>query len=246
MDKKHNREYVKIPKSSILPDSSNKKRTLDDKFWINLIHIHLLTFYKNHDEEELKKLIIEEDKKSRSDIEDLIKDYMMEWFKTNNKRMFRQGIIVNTEPKVKYEQKGFYDLKFEHSDWVNSKTSSLNYYVLECKNLENSASLVAKYVFYKRTPKENDGGVYRYFNGKYAQSQNFGGMIGFVLKGDIQKIKTKICKKLETEFDTSPNGDLIKINHSSIESNDFTFDSIHSRKDGNFTIHHLLFDFNIE
>ena len=69
-------------------------------------------------------------------------------------------------------------------------------------------------------------------------------MIGFVLKGDVQNIKTKIYKKLETKFDVSPDGDLIKIIENSIETNDFTFDSIHTRFDRAFTIYHLLFDFN--
>ena len=71
------REYIRLPKSSALPDSSIQKRKLNDCFWVNLIHLHLLKFYKEYDIEELKKLIAKEKKKTtRKHIEDVVKDYI--------------------------------------------------------------------------------------------------------------------------------------------------------------------------
>ena len=88
-----------------------------------------------------------------------------------------------------------------------------------------------------------DGGVLRYFNGKYAQSLSFGGMIGFVLSGKNATIKNNIFTKLNEKFNISPEGDLISITDNSIDGNNFTFNSKHKRLQQEFTIHHLLFDF---
>jgi hypothetical protein len=239
------REYICLPKSSVLPDSSFQKRKLDNFFWVNLVHFHLLKFYKEYEIDDLKKLIeIEKKKISRKHIEDVIKDYIYSWFEKSNKRIFREGIIINLEPKVKYDQVGFYDIKFQHSDWVDSKNESFKYYSVECKNLTLDATKnhIAEYVFVNH---KKDGGVYRYFNGKYAQNQNFGGMLGFILDGEVNTIKEKIIEKLKSPFDITPQGDLIDngIILNSIEGNDFTFNSTHKRNDENFTLHHFLFDF---
>lgn len=97
----------------------------------------------------------------------------------------------------------------------------------------------------KNADNENifDGGVLRYFNGKYAQNLAFGGMIGFIIDGNSNDIKTAILQKLSDKFLISPEGDLISTKDNSIEDNTFTFDSLHSRLSSEFTIHHLLFDF---
>ena len=68
-------------------------------------------------------------------------------------------------------------------------------------------------------------------------------MIGFVLDGDSNNIKAEILQKLNEKFKISPEGNLISTKDNSIEENPFTFDSLHSRQNKEFTIHHLLFDF---
>ena len=50
---------------------------------------------------------------------------------------------------------------------------------------------------------------------------------------------------MKTPFDISPEGDLKQIKDRAIEKNKFTFNSIHSRFNKDFTIHHLLFDLQI-
>lgn len=64
----------------------------------------------------------------------------------------------------------------------------MNYYVLECKNLSTRQNLINEYIY---VDTKDDGGIYRYFNGKYAQEQSFGGMIGFILRGEVKAIKWK-------------------------------------------------------
>ena len=110
-------------------------------------------------------------------------------------------------------------------------------------------NLLNKYIFFKHKKDEQgnyiyDGGVYRYFNGKYAQNIDFGGMIGFVLGGDILDLKNKLYERLKNKFDITPEGDLIQITDNSIEGNNFTFNSTHKRFGKEFLIHHLLFDFS--
>ncbi|MEL1242792.1 hypothetical protein AAEO56_00850 [Flavobacterium sp. DGU11] len=235
------REYIRLPKTTIMPDSSRKKRTLNDDFWINLIHYHLLKFYREFNITELNDLIeTEKVKPGRKHIEDLIKDYMKTWFENYDRRIFFEGIVVNLEPKVKYNQPGFYDIKFEHSDWINNDTLKLKYYSVECKNLNSYNPCINEYVF---NASKKDGGVYRHFNGKYCQENNYGGMLGFVLAGDINKIKDALILKLKQPFDNSPEGDLIDdgIILDSIEGNNFTFNSKHRRLKDFFTLHHFLF-----
>ncbi|PZO22184.1 MAG: hypothetical protein DCE86_18395 [Flavobacteriaceae bacterium] len=235
------REYIRLPKTTIMPDSSRKKRTLNDDFWINLIHYHLLKFYKEFNIAELCDLIeVEKKKPGKKYIEDLIKNYIKTWFETCDKRIFMEGIVINLEPKVKYDHPGFYDIKFEHSDWVNLRTQKRQYYSIECKNLNSSNPCIDEYVF---NSSKRDGGVYRYFNGKYSQENNYGGMLGFVLEGEIAKIKEALISKMKIPFDNSPEGDLLEdgILLNSIESNEFTFNSKHKRRTEYFTLHHFLF-----
>lgn len=132
---------------------------------------------------------------------------------------------------------GFYDITIAHSFW--------NYeFHFECKNLDETSGLINKYVYYDRGRGKFDGGVYRYFNGKYSQKENFGGMLGYILKGKTSAIKAKICKKLEEKYTITPEGDLHRIIDSSIEKNNFTFESLHNRNSQEFSIHHLLFVLN--
>lgn len=83
-----------------------------------------------------------------------------------------------------------------------------------------------------------------YLIDKYAVKQDFGGMIGFLLKGDIEEIKEKIKKALEELKDKIGFGNLEDFKDKSIEENTFTFESIHIRKNGEqITLHHIIFDF---
>lgn len=228
------REYIKIKKRPPLPNSTVHQRALNDDIWKDLVFYHLLTFYKGYDKLELKNKITEEQAKEHPRTERIIAKFVRK--KLNNTREFSLCFKAFGEPTNDEDVEGSYDIVIDNTYWKNK-------FYFECKNLDNTQDLINKYIFYKMTPTKNDGGVYRYFNGKYAQNQNFGGMIGFVLEGETKSIKNKIIEKLNTKFDTSPNGDLKQIIDNSIEGNTFTFNSIHYRANTDFILHHLLFNF---
>jgi hypothetical protein len=238
------RDYIRINKPSPLPDYASHLKELSDDNWQSLIFYHLLSFYKNHNRDELKNIIAKEQLKTYSRTEREIAKFIRKYLRNNREFSFACGLIVNGEITNDEDIEGNYDITISHSYWQND-------FYFECKNLDlklpnSGQSLVNKYVFYKYTKKQttiSDGGVYRYFNGKYAQNQNFGGMIGFVVDGDIKTIKNKIFEKIKIKFDISPEGDLKEIIDNSIEQNEFTFNSIHTRFNKEFILHHLLFDF---
>jgi hypothetical protein len=229
-----NRLYVKVPKTISLPDSSTKKRKINNVVWKNNIFSHLLNFYKNYNPLEIRSIISDGGK-----IEDNIASHIRIKLKISRKFNLQGFIIhggVNNDNETK---KGLYDITISHSDWRNIDNSLCEFH-FECKNLDNSTTLIKKYIYYN----EKECGVYRFFNGKYAQDQTFGGMIGFVLSGNVLDIKKKIHQKLNDKYDITPEGDLKELIDNSIEENHFTFNSIHNRKNQGFTLHHLLFDFN--
>lgn len=230
------REYIKVPKSSPLSNYLPELKELSDEVWKNEIFHHLLSFYKNYDSKELKDRIEQERKKQKPRTEREIAKFIR--ITLNSDRQFGYHFKASGEETNDADVEGNYDVTIHSTNW-----KSKNFY-FECKNLDRSQDLVNKYVCYNKGHSVFDGGVYRYFNGKYAQSLSFGGMIGFVLEGNVLESKSKILKKLEDKFiDVSPEGDLLDIIDNSIEENEFTFDSKHRRKADEFLIHHILFDF---
>jgi len=236
------REYIRIIKPSPLPNYTPFLRQLDDVFWKKWVFYHLLSFYKNFNSSELKEKIEEEKKKHKSDIEDLIAIYIRNFFR-KDRLIELQGFKVVGGVNNDISAKGLYDISFLHSYWNKD-------FHFECKNLDDSNDLLNKYVCYNTYKKASgndnifDGGVLRYFNGKYSQNFNFGGMLGFILNGDTLVIKDKITSKLKENLKTSPEGDLLKISDNSIDQNNFTFDSYHNRFNSEFMLHHVLFNFS--
>ena len=237
------REYIKVVEpSSPMPTNTNHLKDLNDNFWKEWVFYYLLDFYKNHSKLELQTIIKEEQTRKHPRPEREITKYIRKYLRDNIKFSLR-GFKVFGEVTNDEDVEGNYDITLIHSYWENE-------FYFECKNLslDSKKSHIDKYVYTKIYPKnkppKRDGGVYRYFNGKYAQNQNFGGLLGFVLADDIKSIKDRIIQKLDNQFDTSPDGDLRQIINNSILANDFTFDSIHSRFNKDFTLHHLLFELN--
>lgn len=232
------RGYIKIKRPPPLPNLTHLLNELDDDFWKNWIFYHLLNFYLKHDKERLKKLILIEKGKPYPSIENVIAKFVRS--SLNDDKTFNMQFYAFGENITDNDHEGYYDITIHSTNWKSK------HFYFECKNLDNSQDLINKYVYYntyrKDASQENifDGGVYRYFNGKYAQKLDFGGMLGFVLEGDLEDIKTKIFKKLEEKFKGSPEGDLSNIIDNSIEGNSFTFNTIHNRSNLNFTLHHLL------
>ena len=235
------REYIRINKPSPLPNYTPLLKELGDDFWKEWVFYHLLTFYQNYDSIELKEKIENERKKAYPRVEREIAKFLR--IKLNADKKFGYHFKAFGENTNDEEVEGNYDITIHSTNW---KSKDFHF---ECKNLDSSKDLVCKYIYYNTYKKDSnnenifDGGVFRYFNGKYAQKLNFGGMIGFVLEGDVQNKKNEIITKLNEKFNTTPNGDLLRIVDNSIEQNNFTFNSYHKRFNSEFVIHHLLFNF---
>jgi hypothetical protein len=236
------REYIKIRKPSPFPSYVNHLKKLDDEFWKMWIFYHLLNFYQHYDNVELKSKIEAERKKDYPRVEREIAKFLR--IKLNADKEFNYHFKAFGENTNDEENEGNYDITIHSTNW---KSKDFHF---ECKNLDDSQDLVNKYVCYntykKNSQNENifDGGVLRYFNGKYANNMSFGGMIGFVLAGNVPSSKNAIFNKLNGNLITTPNGDLLKMVDDSINENTFTFDTHHKRHDSEFVIHHLLFDFS--
>lgn len=242
------REYIRLPKYQSIPDSSIKAEKLNDEFWKSQIFHHLLKFYKDDDFIELKKIITIESDRPRSQIEDVIKKYIRNYF-NKNERFNLNGFIINREPSSEGKLNGFYDFKFQHSNWKNKENLIPKYFSFECKNIDNQNSSINEYVIVKRNKSgiiHYDGGVYRYFNQKYAVEQNFGGMIGFILSGSQEILIDKIITKINENSSNDENRSLssIEIIRNSVDENKNTFESIHLRDGILFKLHHIFFDLN--
>jgi hypothetical protein len=246
------KDYIKLPVIAPMSDSRAELRQRDDVFWKNYILFFLLKYYKEVNHTEIENLIEVENKKNISNIEAAIKKHIRRWLK-NNPTFARYELIINLEALAGDNLEGYYDLKFEHSQWHHK------YFAFEAKNMGKAKSMTAstsicEYVYTKKT-KDNiikeDGGMYRYFIGKYACQLNFAGMIGFVI-GKIDDPVGKLIKKINLVYDNDISiGRLIeeKIIENSIAENPNTFDSVHLRQNSEtkqnevFRLHHIIMDF---
>ena len=232
------KEYIKLPKTRIIPDSSIEKQRLSDDVWINYI-FHIVLKYSSIDKKEISNLIQEELKKGHSQVEELIKNHIYTWYKKARKTDKQIGIwriILKLEPKSD-SLKGYCDLQFLHSDWDK-------YFVFEAKNLGKIKSMtqsasINEYVYNKA---KKDGGMYRFFTKKYACDFDFGGMLGFVVGTVKGEIINNLINKIQDTYKTNLNGKLIDEMFilNSIADNKNTFTTFHSRNGKKFKLYHIL------
>ncbi len=238
--------YIKLPKLKPIPDSSFAKRNLSDNVWINYVFHIILKYYKEIEHNEIISVVKQELEKQNSQIEKALKEHLYKWYKrtirTDN-RVDIWGIILNLEPSSE-NLEGFYDLKFQHSDWNK-------YFVFEAKNLgdiksRNNSSLVNEYVYVKTKDRE-DGGMYRFMIKKYANEVNFGGMLGFVVGKYNGNIISNLTNKIREVYESNVTGELVnnKIIFNSINNNTNTFTSNHLRNQDSkeFHLYHIIMDF---
>lgn len=246
------RNYVKIPAIKVMPDSDTLKKKLTDSDFKNYIFHFILLFYSETKTEDVWENInvLEASSKNKNREENIV-EMIDVWLRSSTKyarssQSNNANFIFNFEPKSSGKIKGHYDIKINHSNW--KKGNKIVYFVFECKCLDLSKNSkthsIPEYVYNK---SKQDGGVYRFLlDDKYSKEQSFGGMIGFVLGGSTKDYKKRIQKTLVDLKDNIDFGHLVEngIIDNSIEENEFTFDSIHTRANGQkITLHHILFDF---
>ena len=235
--------YFKLPPLVPMSDSRTALRQLSDDDWKNYIFFHLFHYFNNVDFNEITTLINNEKEKSHSEIEALIKRNIRNFLRRKSKKFEEQGFKLNLEAEADSYQ-GYYDLKFEHSDWNK-------YFVFEAKNLGEIKSrqhsiLINEYVYVSKNGKEN-GGMHRFMTKKYASEINFGGMLGFVVGKSKGDIINNLIEKIKLVYENKESGKLVndKIILNSIMKNQNTFTSIHSRNGSfeDFYLNHIIMDF---
>ncbi len=105
-------------------------------------------------------------------------------------------------------------------------------FVFECKRLNTSSSDAARYGGAK--------GMMCFVTGKYSTGMPFGGMIGFVMDGNLSSAKTavfNIIHKNRNRLRVSPNG---QYQQCSLLSESFHGETHHKLTDGSFVMYHLL------
>ena len=160
-------------------------------------------------------------------------------------------LTVDLEPQNKHsELLGFYDIKIRSSLW-NS------YFTFECKCVNSTQASIFEYVHnphkVKQKRKFEDGGLYRFLINKYAKDKRFGGMAGFLQKGDLSQAKNLIYAQIKTlKLVCSPACFGALSEEGILEEADipYYFQTNHSRFDisekrecAPVKIHHFLYDF---
>lgn len=212
----------------------------DDKFYLTQIFNYLTSTYNNMKPECRNSL----KQKKEEDITDYIRRELQ-----NNQDFALDGFLVNTEARNNSNIVGYYDLKFEHSDWLNE------YLVLECKPINSSKSKIDSYIhktIKNKGEETEDGGLYRFLINKYATDKPFGGMLGYIISDKPNAVITKLKNTLQS-FQISKN-DLCfghlqnsELLETPIVNYDYSFQSNHVRicKDKIISpihIFHIFFD----
>lgn len=172
-----------------------------------------------------------------SHLEELIKNKLLKDYIRIIKHKYNIGHL-GFEPEVatinsKYRNEGFIDIKVTN---VVSKIFGVVdeelYFTIECKRLDMSAKKIDYYI------KE---GICRFVKGKYSKSTSFACMVGFIEKGEVNEIVSKLNLKLET---------IKKYNLEKLSYTDICLDFIHSYKSkhkrvkyGDIDLYHLIFDY---
>jgi hypothetical protein len=237
-----NEGYIKLPRTKALPNSCKERRRLSDVEWRNYVFYGILKCLEKMDRSKINQIIL--DPKVRT--EDAISDSIYNWLK-NDRKFSSYEFIINREPRTDGDQEGYIDLKFQHSQWGNLDKS----FLFEAKNLDGSSSLYTEYVYTKKKKKGiyvENGGVFRFVSGKYADKICFGGMLGYVVKQCNNDIVSELISKIENVYKSAQNGTLIKsIIKNSINNNPNTFSSYHNRGPNfnglHFELYHIVMDF---
>ncbi|OHD17072.1 MAG: hypothetical protein A2086_06220 [Spirochaetes bacterium GWD1_27_9] len=138
---------------------------------------------------------------------------------------------INTFIENKIRNKFVYDLENKNEflkEWINSKiifltsenqiirddenkrtdiefiVSKYGKFVVECKRLNSAEERYIKGKYDDKEKKYTEDGIERFTNSIYAKDEQFAGMIGFVVDGDINKIILKLKDKIKDfKFDTN-------------------------------------------
>lgn len=155
----------------------------DDNFYLTRIFEFLSEIYDSFTVTHKREL----KGKTEEEITDCVRRKLQK-----NADFVSEGFRVNSEARNQDKIIGYYDLKFENGSWANQ------YLVLECKPVDISKSKLDAYVYKTTYSVGQDGGLYRFLINKYATGKAFGGMLGYIISGDPQKVVAGLKAKIQT------------------------------------------------
>ena len=191
----------------------------DDSFYLTQIFNYLSDTYSNFTATCRNTL----KQKKEEEITDYVRRRLQ-----NNEDFVLDGFKVNTEARNQDKVIGYYDLKFEHSDWLNQ------YFVLECKPINATKSKIDAYIHKNIKSQDEDGGIYRFLINKYATNKSFGGMFGYIISDNPQTVMDNLKKQIQIlqitqgnlHFGNLQNSELLD---APIANFDYSFQSNHTR-----------------
>jgi hypothetical protein len=228
-------EVFKTMRKKHLQETAN----FDDNFYLTQIFNYLSETYNNFTP--ACRIFLKQQK------EEEITDYIRRKLQ-NNKNFTLNGFRVNTEARNQDRFRiGYYDLKFEHSDWMNQ------YFVLECKPVNTAKSKIDAYIHKTSRNQGEDGGLYRFVINKYATDKLFGGMLGYIVSDTPEEVVNTLKKEIQSfqitkdgvYFGNIQNRELLEM---TVDNFRYSFQSSHARIHNDqiiapVHIFHLFFDF---
>ena len=163
-----------------------------------------------------------------------LKDYLNKYKSHPN---FSLGnILANNETQdgtTNYHQKGRNDIRITYITQAFTLHPK-EYFVIECKRLDNSSMLNNKYI---------KKGLMKFITGTYSSNDNNAIMVAYIEKGEIEEIVDKLNEKLNDIENIHNLKILSKVDK--IKNFDYIYNSKHER-DFNLppiSVHHLMFDY---
>ncbi|MDX2302190.1 MAG: hypothetical protein NW226_05285 [Microscillaceae bacterium] len=159
-------------------------------------------------------------------LEEKIRDLFIKDFETENEytqELLKERTIILTWERWYYlekEEKSRADISFSFSG---------SDFVLECKKLSFADK---KYL---------EEGIQRFIELKYAEKDNFAGMIGFIVSGNAERIVQNLKRKVKNFYPAPEMEEVIKLK---VLEHALSFQSKHLRiNDHSVHLYHLFFDF---
>jgi hypothetical protein len=138
-----------------------------------------------------------------------------------------------TDPTFGTEE-GRNDLNFFPPQHYGQKV----FFTVECKRLR----VMRDSGFVHLADAYVEKGIQRFVDGQYSSGLPCGGMVGYVMDGQVQAAFDKVQNEIAGRFRAlcAPDRNALEKPSSVLPSYEFSADTVHIRSDGEFKLHHLL------
>lgn len=117
----------------------------------------------------------------------------------------------------------------------------MKHFIIECKCLESASQVYIKGNYNKSKDKYEVNGIERFITLTYAKGERYAGMLGFIVKGNPEKIVENLKSKVMAFH---PSDNIKELIDKKIADWELSFQSEHIRTDKTeIHLYHLFFDF---